>query len=204
MTPIPDAGTFPFNVIVPLVVPPAATFIGLNESEITTGGTTVRPPPADVPLGVWEAVTVTGVLAATGDVVTLKVLLVAGPVMVNGLGIGMGVAAPDVLVKLKVMPPAGAGPFNTTVPTEALPPVTVAGLNVNDEITGGFTVKVPIWLLVPAVAVTTTGAAAATPTVVAVKVWVVLVAGTVMVPGTVTTDVFALLKVMLIPPVGAA
>jgi hypothetical protein len=38
-------------------------------------------------------------------------------------------------------PPAGAGPFRVTVPTEELPPVTVDGFSVSETSTGGITVS---------------------------------------------------------------
>src|SRR6267143_172197 len=44
-------------------------------------------------------------------------------------------------------PPAGAGAFSVTVPVEELPPVTLVGLTVSDEMTGtaeGVTVSVAI------------------------------------------------------------
>jgi hypothetical protein len=166
---------------------------------VTTGGITVRPPPELAPLG-SVAVTVTGVLLGTGSVMALKVPLVAAPAILKLAG--TVVAAKLLLIKVTVSPAAGAGPFKPTVPTEALPPVTELGLNVNDEMTAGLTVNVPLWLLAPTVAVTITGSAMATPTVVAVKVWEVLFAGTVMVPGTVTEG-SPLLKETLIPPAGA-
>jgi hypothetical protein len=41
-------------------------------------------------------------------------------------------------------PPGGAGPLRVTVPVELFPPVTVSGLNVTDETSNGFTVKVAV------------------------------------------------------------
>jgi len=69
--------------------------------------------------------------------------------------------------------------------------------------TAGFTVNVPLALLVASVAVTITGACIATPTVVAVNVCDVFVARIVTLAGTVTEG-FPLLKETMIPPVGAA
>ena len=171
----PPAGDVPLSVIVPVVVPPAATFAGLNESDWTKGGSTVRPPPTAVPLGMGVAVTVTGVLAATGEVVTLNVLLVAPAATVKGLGTGIGVTTPDgLVVRLKLIPPAGAGPFRVTVAMEAFPPVTELGPNVNAEIAGGLTVNWPLWTLLPTVAITVSTSGVATLTVdFAVKVWLV-------------------------------
>jgi len=134
---------------------------------LTTGGITVRPPPELELLG-RVAVIVTGVLMATGEVMALKVPLVAEPITLKLPGT---VTTPVLLLfKLMVNPDGGAGPLRVTVPTEPFPPVTELGLNVKEAMTAGFTVKVPIWLLGPTVAVTATGVVIATPTVVAVKV----------------------------------
>ena len=38
-------------------------------------------------------------------------------------------------------PPAGAGPFRVTVPTEELPPMTLDGFSVSETSTGGITVS---------------------------------------------------------------
>jgi hypothetical protein len=76
------------------------------------------------------------------------------------------------LIRETVKPAGGAGPLRATVPVEPVPPGTELGLKVTEVIVGGFTVSVP--LAVPfRVAVTITGVATATPTVIAVKVAVV-------------------------------
>jgi hypothetical protein len=43
-------------------------------------------------------------------------------------------------------PPAGAVALNVTVPVDPAPPVTLAGFNETEEITGGFTVREVFWL----------------------------------------------------------
>src|SRR5208282_3797845 len=77
------------------------------------------------------------------------------------------------------------------------------GLNMNDAMVAGFTVKVPMVLLSPTVPVTVTVVAVATPVVVAMKVCDVLPAGMVMLAGTVTTDAGLPNRETLIPPAGA-
>src|SRR5208282_4187974 len=85
LTVIPPAGAFPLSVTVPVVTCPCTTDAGLNDSIVTTGGITVRPPDKNVPLG-SVAVMRTAVLAATGSVVTLKVPLVAPPAILKLAG----------------------------------------------------------------------------------------------------------------------
>jgi len=197
----PPVGAFPFSFTVPVDICPEAMLAGLNDNMVTTGGITVSPPPAEAPLG-SVAMTVTGVLLATGSEFAVNVPLVPDPAMlklpatVNAFVLS--------LTKVTVRPAAGAGPFKFTVPIELLPPVTVLGLNENDEMMAGSTTKVPFALLEPSVAVTVTGSAMATPVVVAVKVVDVFVAGTITLAGTMTTEGVPLTKVTVIPPAGAA
>lgn len=196
---VPPVGAVPFSVAVPVVICPNATLLGLNASVAMTGGSTVTPPPLAEPLG-SVAVTVTGVLAATGDDVTLNVPLVAAPAMLKFAGTVS--AAVLLLISVTVSPAAGAGPFSVTLPCEALPPVTELGVNVNDEIVAGLTAKFPDALLVPSVANTCAFTGAATPVVVAVNVCVLRFASTVTNPGTVT-DGSPLLSETIRPPAGA-
>src|SRR2546430_9630783 len=78
----------------------------------------------------------------TGLVVRLKLALVPPAETVTLAGT---VAAGSLLESVTCAPPAGAGPFSVTVPAEGLPPVTLVGLTVSDEMTGtaeGVTVSV--------------------------------------------------------------
>lgn len=78
LTANPPTGASPFSVTVPVVIWPATTVAGLRDRVIITGGTTVIEADMRLPLG-KVAVMLTGVLAATGRVVTLKVALVTPP-----------------------------------------------------------------------------------------------------------------------------
>jgi hypothetical protein len=107
------------------------------------------------------------------------------------------------LLSVTIKPAGGAGPLSVTVPVELKPPATGAGLNVMELITAGFTVSMPVALLVPSIAVTVTWVVMATPTVAAVNVWVVLPAETTTLPGTVAEG-SPLLNMTAVPPTGAA
>ena len=76
--------------------------------------------------------------AATATVVTVNVVLVAPAAMVTDAGT---VADAVLLERPTIAPPAGAGPFNVTVPVEEDTPETVAGFNVTVEGAKGLTVS---------------------------------------------------------------
>ena len=79
------------------------------------------------------AVMVTGVVAATLVVVTVKLAVVACAGMVTVAGT---VAAALLLDSVTTAPPVIAGLDKVTVPVEELPPFTVDGLNDTAEIFG--------------------------------------------------------------------
>src|SRR5260370_17455395 len=83
---------------------------------------------------------VTAVDVATALVVTVKVALVAPAGTVTPLA---GTLAAALLLDRETRaPPLGAGPFRVTVPVgEEAPPVTLAGLSLREEATGGTTVS---------------------------------------------------------------
>ncbi len=86
---------------------------------------------------------VTDVDVATALVVTVKVALVAPAGTVTPLAGAL--AAALLLDRETRAPPLGAGPFRVTVPVgEEVPPVTLDGLRVREEGTGGTTVSVAV------------------------------------------------------------
>src|SRR6266851_2584454 len=143
-TTAPPLGAGPLSVTVPVEGLPPATFAGLKVSEDRTGigcGVTVSvavcvPPP-------YDAEMVTEVEVTTGLVVTVNVALVAPAGTVTPLA---GTLAAALLLDRETRaPPLGAGPFRVTVPVgEEIPPVTLAGLRLREEGTGGTTVSVAV------------------------------------------------------------
>ena len=89
---------------------------------------------------------VTAVEAATPLVFTVKVALVAPARTVTLAGT---VAAVLLLDRETSAPPLGAGPLSVTVPVEELPPVTLAGLRLNEESVAGVTVSKAVWVPPP-------------------------------------------------------
>jgi hypothetical protein len=91
-------------------------------------------------------VIVTGVDAATPNVVTVKVALavLAGTVTLEGTVAALGVP----LASETTAPPGGAYPVRVTVPVEPLPLTTLVGLTATEEFDAGVTVTVPVfWML---------------------------------------------------------
>ena len=103
-------------------------------------------------------------------------------------------------------PPAGAGPLNTTVPSEAAPPATEAGSSVNAETMGDANTVTLVVAVVASgkVALSVTLDSVFVATDVIGKVALIAPAGTSTLVGT-TTNAGALLpSVTLAPPAGAA
>jgi hypothetical protein len=72
----------------------------------------------------------TGVLVATGEVLTRKVAVVA----LAGMMTLVGTLATALLLLARAIcaPAAGAGPFSVTVPVDDVPPRTEVGFNVTE------------------------------------------------------------------------
>ena len=84
---------------------------------------------------------VTAVLIATGTVVAVKVAVVAPAATVT---VGGTVAAGLLLVRVTTAPPTGAGPLRVTVPVEGLPPITLVGFTVAEDIVTGTGVTIRV------------------------------------------------------------
>ncbi len=90
---------------------------------------------------------VTGVDVATAAVVHVKVALVA-PAAIVALA-GTAAAEGLLLESVTTAPPAGAGPFNVSVPAEFFPPSSEVGFRVTPDRDGELTVSMAVWLDVP-------------------------------------------------------
>ena len=137
VTTAPPLGAGPVRVTVPVEVFPLPPFTlgGLNPSEVSAGGFTVRVSVLVTPPSLTEMVTV--VELDTGLVFTGKVKVV----LPWSTAISETVAAALLLLLAFSTVPAGAGPFSVTVPLEGVPPITLEGL-IEIEATNGLTVKV--------------------------------------------------------------
>jgi hypothetical protein len=124
---------------------------------------------------------VTAVLSATALVPMLKVALVAPAATVTLAG---SEVAPLLSESATCAPPTGAGPFSVTVPVTAVPPVTLAGLTLSAEMTGGSTVSDTFTVAPPEEAEMLTAVEAATGLVATAKVALVPPAAMVTLPGT--------------------
>jgi len=196
---MPPAGARPLSTTVPVDICPETTVEGLNESMVTTGARTVSVEDVEVVLG-SVAVMLTFAFALTGSVVMLNVPLLAPPAI---LKLTATVAAEVLLlIRPTVSPPGGAGPVRTRLPIDPVPPVTEAGLSVSDMIAAGFTCSVAVCILAPSEAVIVTFVAVATPTVVAVNVFIVAPPG--MVTLATVTEGSELVRTTMMPPAGAA
>lgn len=162
----PAAGAGPFKVTVPTEGLPPVIELGLNVKELITAGFTDRVPLALLAPSV--AVTETFFAVATPPVFAVNVcdVLVAATVTLPGT-----VTAGSPLLKVRVIPPAGAAWLMVTVPVEFVPPVTAPGLKVTETtVIAGMTVTFPIAEVAPVVPVTVTGVEEATVPAVTMKV----------------------------------
>ena len=134
----PPAGAFPVSVIVPVtVLPPTGMLLG-NPIVNTRGASTFSVPLTDR-LPVVPVITMLVSTAVTNvDVVKIAVVAFPGTVTVVGT-LTSGLA----LINVTTIPPAGAGDCSVTIPEVFRPPVTLAGVNVTDRMTGAAMTSVP-------------------------------------------------------------
>lgn len=177
----PGAGALSVTVPVELMTPPV-TEVGLSVNDARIGVTVSVCVRILLPLA---AVMITAVLAATAVVLRVKVVDVepAGTVTIPGLGTTVVL----LVVTLTGKPPTGAAEFKVIVPVDVCRlPQAVVGLIVNVLI-GLVKVSVAVTALLAGVCALIVGdTVAATPTVVAVNVPVVVPARTVTDGGRVT------------------
>lgn len=133
----PLAGAVPLSVMVACDVAPPVTIAGLalRLCRVVGGGTGVTFRVAVFVMPLYVAVIVTGVLVATVDVAIGNVALnepagtvtLAGRLATDALLLDSDTAAPT----------DGAPDVSVTVPVEPLPPTTLAGLALTEDIAGG-------------------------------------------------------------------
>jgi len=198
LTDTPPAGAAVASVIVPVVLPPPITVVGLRVTD-QDGTVTVRVAFADWPPAV--AVMVLVVVAPTVSEVTVKLAEVVPAGMVTDPGTVAAVLLLD--VKATAKPPVGALLLIVTVAVDGVPPATVVGLRVTALTTGGLTVMVAVLFVVPVAAVIVGVVTVPTARVVTVKVALVWPAATTTDVGTVAAVVAFELRVTVVPPVGA-
>ena len=153
-TTIPAVGAGPVNVTVPVDEVPPLTLDGLRISEVIAAAFTVnRDVLVTLPIDAEIVDVVDGII---GYVLIVNVAVVAPAGTVTLLG--TDAAAVLLLVRVTTKPLVGAIPLSVTVPVDAVPPITVAGLSESADSADGFTVKVVVRLTVPAEAVIATAA----------------------------------------------
>ena len=134
----PPSGAFPVSLTVPVTVePPTGEVLG-NPIDNTRGASTLSVPLTDR----LPVVPVIKMLVSTADtnVDAVKIAVVAFPGTVTVAGtLTSGFA----LINVTTVPPAGAGDCSVTIPVVFKPPVTLAGVNVTDRMTGAAITSVP-------------------------------------------------------------
>jgi hypothetical protein len=198
-TTTPPAGAGASKVMVAVDVRPPATDVGDSATDIGAGPRTTSDVVTVTPL--FVALSVAVEFAAIAAVDTVNVADVAPAATVTEVG---SVAAARFDVRLTTRPPFGAGPVSVTVPVTDAPPKTVVGETEILETAGATTVNVTDLLTEPRVAVIATSVSVATADETAFTFTLVAPAGTVACTGKLMMPEFALVKVTVVPPVGAA
>jgi hypothetical protein len=198
---IPPAGAGPVRLILFNVAgAPPTTDVGESATESKANGLSVRTAVLVTPLNAAEIVTMT--VAETVEVVIVNAGdAVAPAATVTEAG---GTTPGLLLVKVTLMPPAGAGPFRFTLfKVVETPPTTVVGESTTESSATGLTVRTAVLVTPLYTAEIVIGAVAETDEVVIVNAGdAVAPAATVTEAGG-TTPGSLLVNVTLTPPAGA-
>ena len=198
-TTTPPTGAGASMVMVAVDVLPPATDVGERVTEIGVGPRTVNDVVTVTPLFVALSVAIAFVWMSVVATVNVAVDAPAATVTLAGTD-----AAAKLDERSTIRPPAGAGPDSVTVPVADAPPRTDVGETETPDATGATMVSVTSLLTVPSVAVMATSVSVATADVTASTFTLVAPAGTTACKGRLTIAEFALDRVTVVPPVGAA
>ena len=218
----PPDGAFPVSTTVPIDALPPETDPGLSNKLLSTGANTVTTALATLPpplMGRTEpsaacpavpAATITGVSDGTGAVLIVNVADDPPGATVTEAGTD---AAVELAVSFIEKPPlAGAMPSRLAVPVALSPPMSFDGVIVRVRTDAGSTVNVALATLPTDSACRVTSVRTFTPSVRTGNVALTLPSGifncevpiAAMAPPNRATSEFKLLRVISIPPAGAA
>ena len=179
----PPVGASPLSVTVPVDCDPPPTTEGFTVIVRSAGGLMVSVPLTCEP--VIFATTVATSVLLTGDVEQEKLPELIPADIVTEVG---PPHAASFEVRVTLTPPEGAGDPSETVPVEAEPPFTAAGLNTRDLSFAGSTVMVADFELLPSAALMTPEVVVLTGDVLTAKVAELAPLGTVTVGETVAAE----------------
>ncbi|MEO8587609.1 MAG: hypothetical protein ABI584_15695 [Acidobacteriota bacterium] len=197
LTTNPAGGATLEIVTVPVEGVPPLNTVGLSETLERIGGLIVRVAAFVTAAAVAEIVTDVRLPTPTVTTENVAVATPPGTVMLAGTD-----AQPLSFVRLTTKPPAGAMLESVTVPVEGVPPVTVVGLSETPARTGGLMVRVAVFVMTPALAVSVAVVADPTAAVATVNAAVVAPAATDTIAGTIAEPLL-LESVTASPPDGA-